>query len=131
MPSMISRREALAVLGGSLVALSASPVKAATEKLRVGKAVIEVFGYIPLDVGIKYGFFEKQGLEIEEINFAGGPKLAQRAQFTHGENGISHRVMTDFVRGIRLPPVRLGIELPATGWPASCAAPSPTRSSHS
>src|SRR5580692_11669095 len=77
MPAMISRREALAALGGSLVALNARPARAATEKLRVGKAVIEVFGYIPLDVGIKYGFFEKQGLEIEEINFAGGPKLAQ------------------------------------------------------
>ena len=77
MPSMISRRDALAALAGSLVVLSAPPVRAATEKLRVGKAVIEVFGYIPLDVGIKYGFFAKEGIEIEEINFAGGPKLAQ------------------------------------------------------
>lgn len=77
MASVISRRDALIAFGGSLVALQARPAKAATEKLRVGKAVIEVFGYIPLDVGIKYGFFEKEGLEIEEINFAGGPKLAQ------------------------------------------------------
>ncbi|HEY3917244.1 MAG TPA: ABC transporter substrate-binding protein [Stellaceae bacterium] len=73
---MMSRRDALLALGGSLVALGA-PAARAAERLRVGKAVIEVFGYIPLDVGIKYGFFAKQGLEIEEINFAGGPKLAQ------------------------------------------------------
>lgn len=73
----MSRRAALALLGGSIAAVNVPRAKAATEKLRVGKAVIEVFGYIPLDIGIKYGFFAKQGLEIEEINFAGGPKLAQ------------------------------------------------------
>lgn len=74
---MISRRDALLAMGGSFVALGVAPIAKAAEKLRVGKAVIEVFGYIPLDVGMKYGFFAKEGLEIEEINFAGGPKLAQ------------------------------------------------------
>lgn len=74
---MISRRDALLAMGGSFVALGGAPIAKAAEKLRVGKAVIEVFGYIPLDVGMKYGFFAKEGLEIEEINFAGGPKLAQ------------------------------------------------------
>jgi ABC-type nitrate/sulfonate/bicarbonate transport system substrate-binding protein len=49
----------------------------AADKLRVGKAVAQVFGYIPLDVGMKYGFFEKQGLEIEEVSFVSGSELAQ------------------------------------------------------
>jgi NitT/TauT family transport system substrate-binding protein len=72
----ISRRAALAALGAAAAA-SAMPRAFAADKLRVGKAVIEVFGYIPLDVGMKYGIFAKHGIAIEEINFAGGPKLAQ------------------------------------------------------
>ena len=72
----ISRREALALLSGTAVAISA-PKAFAAEKLRVGKAVAQVFGYIPLDIGMKYGFFEKQGLEIEEISFVSGSELAQ------------------------------------------------------
>jgi ABC-type nitrate/sulfonate/bicarbonate transport system substrate-binding protein len=72
----ISRRDALAFLSATLVATNALRALAA-DKLRVGKAVAQVFGYIPLDVGMKYGFFAKQGLEIEEINFVGGSQLAQ------------------------------------------------------
>jgi NitT/TauT family transport system substrate-binding protein len=82
MTSVISRGGALAVLGSSLAAFAPQPVWAATQKLRVGKSVLEVFGYIPLDVGMKYGFFDREGLEIEEINFTGGSKLTQA--FTAG-----------------------------------------------
>jgi ABC-type nitrate/sulfonate/bicarbonate transport system substrate-binding protein len=76
MASLMSRRTALAGLGGSLMLLGAPPARAA-DKLRVGKAVSEVFGYIPLDIGMQSGIFAKNGLEIEEINFAGGTKMAQ------------------------------------------------------
>ena len=78
MSGLISRRTALAMLGGSLAAVHV-PVAtaAATEKLRVGKAVAQVFGYIPLDVGMKYGIFAKHGLEIEETSFVSGSQLAQ------------------------------------------------------
>jgi NitT/TauT family transport system substrate-binding protein len=75
--TMISRRAALAVLGSSLVFAGPLPARSATQKLRVGKSVVQVFGYVPLDIGIKYGIFAKQGLDIEEINFAGGAKLTQ------------------------------------------------------
>jgi NitT/TauT family transport system substrate-binding protein len=75
MAGVISRREALAILG-SLAALGIPAAKAA-EKLRVGKAVAQVFGYIPLDVGMKHGLFAKHGLEIEEISFVSGSQLAQ------------------------------------------------------
>jgi len=88
MAASMSRRAALAALGGSLALLRARPARAA-DKLRVGKAVIEVFGYIPLDVGMKYGIFAKHGIEIEEINFAGGPKLAQAITAGSVDIGLS------------------------------------------
>ena len=50
---------------------------AGAEKLRVGKAVAQDFGFVPLDVGIAHGIFKKQGLEIEEFDFAGGAKQQQ------------------------------------------------------
>ncbi len=76
MSGVISRREAIALIGGSFAALGA-PAAGAAEKLRVGKAVAQVFGYIPLDVGMKYGIFAKHGLEIEETAFVSGSQLAQ------------------------------------------------------
>lgn len=76
MSGVISRRTALAMLAGSLAALHV-PAAAAAEKLRVGKAVAQVFGYIPLDVGMKFGIFAKHGLEIEQTAFVSGSQLAQ------------------------------------------------------
>lgn len=76
MVSTMSRRAALAALAGSLAVLG-TPVARASDKLRVGKAVAENWGNVPLNVGMQFGIFEKQGLEIEEIIFAGGAKLAQ------------------------------------------------------
>ena len=72
----ISRRATLTALAGSLVLIGA-PVAKAAASLRVGKAVSENPGYIPLDVGLKYGLFQKEGLEIEKIDFTGGAKLTQ------------------------------------------------------
>jgi NitT/TauT family transport system substrate-binding protein len=72
----MSRRAALAGLTGALAMLRALPARA-SGKLRVGKAVAENWGNVPLDVGMQFGIFEKQGLEIEELIFAGGAKLAQ------------------------------------------------------
>ena len=56
-----------------ILAASAS----AAEKLRVGKAVPEAFSFVPLDIGIKKGFFEKCGIAAESIAFAGDAKLQQ------------------------------------------------------
>src|SRR5712671_5886385 len=49
----------------------------AAEKLRVGKAVPEAFSFVPLDVGIRKGFFARHGLEIESIAFAGDARMQQ------------------------------------------------------
>lgn len=76
MVDVISRRAALIALAGSLAVLGVPGANAA-ETLRVGKAVLQNFGNMPLNIGMKYGIFQKEGLEIEEIIFAGGAKLTQ------------------------------------------------------
>ena len=78
MASGMTRRDALALAGGSL-ALLGLPVSVAqaADKMRVGKAVAQVFSFIPLNIGMKYGMFEKNGIEVEEINFVSGSGLAQ------------------------------------------------------
>src|SRR5712691_3244315 len=65
-----------AVCTAALDLLLASPA-AAAEKLRVGKAVPEAFSFVPLDVGVRKGFFAKNGLEIESIAFAGDARMQQ------------------------------------------------------
>jgi len=76
MASALSRRAALAGLAGSVIA-SSIPTAGAADKLRVGKAVPENFGFVPLDVGMEVGLFHKKGLDIEEVIFRGGAKVAQ------------------------------------------------------
>jgi NitT/TauT family transport system substrate-binding protein len=71
-------RSRLAVFGLSLtVAMLATWPSLAAEKLRVGKAVPEAFSFVPLDVGLKKGFFQKYGLEIESVAFAGDARMQQ------------------------------------------------------
>jgi ABC-type nitrate/sulfonate/bicarbonate transport system substrate-binding protein len=66
-------RAAVAALLVGAVAQSAH----AAEKLRVGKAVPEAFSFVPLDVGMRKGFFAKNGLEIESIAFTGDARMQQ------------------------------------------------------
>src|SRR5215472_13452758 len=60
----------------ALGALFAAPAGAA-ETLRVGKAVPGAFSFVPLDIGMKKGFFQKHGVEAESIAFAGDAKMQQ------------------------------------------------------
>ena len=60
-----------------VLALAALASASAAEKLRVGKAVPEAFSFVPLDVGIHKGLFQKYGIEPESIAFAGDAKLQQ------------------------------------------------------
>lgn len=57
-------------------ALAATPAQAA-EPLRVGKAVAEAFSFVPLDIGIRKGFFQQNGLAVEESAFTGDAKMQQ------------------------------------------------------
>jgi ABC-type nitrate/sulfonate/bicarbonate transport system substrate-binding protein len=49
----------------------------AAETLRVGKAVPEAYSFVPLDVGIRKGFFKQNAIDIDEISFAGDAKMQQ------------------------------------------------------
>jgi NitT/TauT family transport system substrate-binding protein len=64
----------LALVAGAMIL--AAPAGAA-EKLRVGKAVPEAFSFVPLDIGMRKGFFAKHGLEIESVAFAGDVRMQQ------------------------------------------------------
>jgi NitT/TauT family transport system substrate-binding protein len=59
------------------LALALAAPAGAAEQLRVGKAVPEAFSFVPLDIGIKKGFFQKYGIEAQSIAFAGDAKLQQ------------------------------------------------------
>ncbi|HKT16590.1 MAG TPA: ABC transporter substrate-binding protein [Stellaceae bacterium] len=72
----LRRLAALGLATGFLVALGAGP-SLATDKLRVGKAIAGPIDFTPLDIGIAKGFYQKHGLDIEEVNFAGSAKLQQ------------------------------------------------------
>jgi NitT/TauT family transport system substrate-binding protein len=76
MASHISRRMALGAIAGAIAAMRA-PIARAAEPLRIGKSVIENIGYIPLDVGMETGIFERNGLAVQPINFEGAARLHQ------------------------------------------------------
>jgi ABC-type nitrate/sulfonate/bicarbonate transport system substrate-binding protein len=46
-------------------------------KVRIGKPQAATFPFVPVDVGIATGIFKKHGLEVESIDFAGGPRVQQ------------------------------------------------------
>src|SRR5215510_15237245 len=78
MPSNAPFRSLIAVV--VLLAASALPLSrsaSAAETLRVGKAVPEAFSFVPLDIGMRKGFFAKQGLDIEAIAFTGDARMQQ------------------------------------------------------
>jgi NitT/TauT family transport system substrate-binding protein len=66
-------RTILTLLMSMLLAAPAGAV----DKLKVGKAVPEAFSFVPLDIGMKKGFFQKYGVEAESIAFAGDAKMQQ------------------------------------------------------
>src|SRR5262245_31072545 len=75
LPPMI--RTVVAALALAAGAMILAPPAGAAEKLRVGKAVPEAFSFVPLDIGLRKGFFAKHGLEIESIAFAGDARMQQ------------------------------------------------------
>ena len=63
----------------ALMAGLCGALPAQAQTIRVGKAVPEAFSFVPLDVGMRQGFFKKRGLEVESIAFAGDAKMQQAA----------------------------------------------------
>jgi NitT/TauT family transport system substrate-binding protein len=66
---------AAAMLFAVLAAMLVGAGDAGAETLRVGKALLEAFGFVPLNVG--KSIFQKHDLTIEEVVFAGGAKQQQ------------------------------------------------------
>lgn len=71
-------RGAVLVLAAALFLVGNSErAAAADDQLRVGKAVAGPFDFVPLDVGVQTGMFNKHGLAIIEVDFDGSAKLQQ------------------------------------------------------
>jgi len=56
-----------------------APPALAAEKLRVGKAVAEAFSFVPPDIGMRTGIFQKNNIELELTAFAGDARMQQAA----------------------------------------------------
>jgi NitT/TauT family transport system substrate-binding protein len=67
-----------ALVLAALAAAMATPATAA-DKLRVGKAVPEAFSFVPPDVGMRNGIFQKKNVELELTAFAGDARMQQAA----------------------------------------------------
>jgi len=90
-----------AIASRVLLALLALSAPAHAEVLRVGKAVPEAFSFVPLDVGMRYGFFKKHGIDIEPSAYAGGGKLAQALTSDSIDIGLgSSPEMAGIVKGV-------------------------------
>jgi ABC-type nitrate/sulfonate/bicarbonate transport system substrate-binding protein len=77
MPTNAKFRWLIAAMLLTASALALVPPVGAVETLRVGKAVPEAFSFVPLDIGMRKGFFAKQGLDIEAIAFTGDARMQQ------------------------------------------------------
>jgi len=66
------------ILAALATAALATPA-AAADKLRVGKAVPEAFSFVPPDVGMRNGVFQKNKVELELTAFAGDARMQQAA----------------------------------------------------
>jgi ABC-type nitrate/sulfonate/bicarbonate transport system substrate-binding protein len=78
--------------------------KCSAEILRVGKPAAAVFTYALLDVGVRAGFFKKQGLDVEISAFGGGTRLVQAE--TAGSIDIGLNTGPDMVLIIKGAPVK-------------------------
>ena len=68
MRTTISRRTALGGLASAVALLRSGRAKAA-ETLRVGKAVVENIGFLPVDIGVEAGLFAREGLETRSTGW--------------------------------------------------------------
>jgi ABC-type nitrate/sulfonate/bicarbonate transport system substrate-binding protein len=76
MSSTAWRVAILAVSIAALGALAATPASADTT-LTVGKASANADPIIPVNIGFNVGIFQRHGLDIKIVDFAGGSKMAQ------------------------------------------------------
>jgi NitT/TauT family transport system substrate-binding protein len=104
----------LAPVAAIALIVSVSAGAARAETLRVGKAVLEDFSFVPLDVGIRQGIFKKHGLEIESSAYAGGGRLQQALTADSIDIGLgSSPEMASIVKGVPIKAVAAMVGPPA------------------
>lgn len=74
---MTTCRLAFVAMAAIVLAFAVSATARAEDELKVGKAMSQAFSFVPLDIGIKEGFFKKRGIAIESVAFSGSAKLQQ------------------------------------------------------
>jgi len=97
----------LRMVTGAVVAFMCISVDAglltahAAEQLRVGKSIGAAFTYVPLDVGVSQGFFQKQGIDIEVSDFGGSARQTQAMIAGSVDIGLgSSTAMAQVVKGV-------------------------------
>ncbi len=66
----------------------------------MGKSIGAAFTYVPLDVGVSEGIFQKQGLDVEIYNFGGAAKQTQAMMAGSVDIGLgSSTAMALIVKG--------------------------------
>jgi ABC-type nitrate/sulfonate/bicarbonate transport system substrate-binding protein len=68
---------AFVAMAAVVLAFAVSATARAEDELKVGKAMSQAFSFVPLDIGVKEGFFKKRGIAIESVSFSGSAKLQQ------------------------------------------------------
>ena len=91
------------VVRGLLILLAVQALSwsaACAETLRVGRAAPE-FSFLPLDIGMRYGIFQKNGIEVESSVYSGGGQLQQALTADSIDVGLgSGPEMWSLVRGV-------------------------------
>ena len=81
------------LLGALLLACALAPCAAQAETtVRVGQPQAGTFQFVPLQVGTEAGIFKKHGLNVEIVDFGGGPRGAAGAD--GGLDRHRHRLRT-------------------------------------
>jgi NitT/TauT family transport system substrate-binding protein len=70
-------RRGVCTLAVAIGVLAAGPHAAAAETLRVGKAVAEAFSFVPVEIGMRKGIFQRNGIDVESTAFAGDARMQQ------------------------------------------------------
>jgi len=60
----------------SVAALNTAPARA-NSAIKVGNSSAQAFNFLPLGIGIEQKFYEKNGVDVTEIDFGGSAKLHQ------------------------------------------------------
>ena len=100
MTRLLGRRPVLQGLAATAALIAAPAIVRAAEKLTVAKSIADALPYTPIDVGLAKGIYQKHGLELDVVSFAGSAGMHQA--MTAGSLDIelgSGSTMVDVLKG--------------------------------